>query len=433
MNSQEWVRPQRNNRWAWLQVVGLAFLMLGGIQTILANSGNFFVPVCADLGFQIPDYAWWITCYAFGMAFSQLYVGRLWLKINTPLLLSGSFLICIGTLALMGTYTELWQWYVSGVVIGLTGGFFFMVSAPIVITNWFAERTGFALGLVTVISAVGTAILSPVQASIIAVVGWRAAYFIVAAISCVLVLPWTVFVIRYQPADRGCKPVGWTEGMDTITAGDDHARGTSVRGGVLSLAFVCIFLGAGLCALFGGYQNLWSTAAVSWGYGLEFGSYMISATALFGIMAPLIGIMIDKLGAYRSTFIVLVGQMVSGVCLIAFHGSPVAVLVFVFFFADQMTIVGTLVPLLVRLTFGAKNYTKLLSYVQIGIGIIGGFSAPIVSSFFAAAGTFDASLWFGVALAAMCFVLFGVAMAARRRLKFEGPKNTEADDEVALA
>lgn len=413
--------PRKGSAWPWLQVVGLAFLMLGGIQTILANSGNFFVPVCTDLGFETSDYSWWITCYAFGMAFSQLYVGKLWLKINTPLLLTVSFLICIGALALMGTYTQLWQWYASGVVIGLTGGFFFMVSGPIIITNWFAKRSGLALGLVTIISAIGTAILSPVQAAIIAAVGWRTAYFVIALISCVLVLPWTIFVLRYQPSDRGCRPVGWEEGMDTITAGDEEATGTSVKGGVLSIAFVCIFLGAGLCALFGGYQNLWSTAAVSWGYDVTFGSYMISATALFGVMAPLIGMMIDKLGPFKSTFVVLAGQIISGICLILFHGNPIAVLVFVFFFADQMTIVGTLVPLLVRSVFGAKNYTKLLSYIQIGIGLIGGFSAPIVSSFFAMTGTFDASLWFGVGLAASCAVLFGIAMVTRKQLKFEGP------------
>lgn len=234
---------KQKNTWAYLQVVGLGFLMLGGIQTILANSGNFFVPVYNDLGFATPDFAWWITCYAFGMAFSQLYVGKLWLMVKTPVLLTISFLISIVALAMMGTYTELWQWYVSGVIIGLSGGCYFMVSAPIIITNWFAKRSGFALGLVTIISAVLTAIMSPIQASIIGAVGWRLAYAVIAIISCVLVLPWILLVLRYEPADKGVKPVGWEEGMDTITAGDEDASGTSVRNGVCSIAFVCIFLG----------------------------------------------------------------------------------------------------------------------------------------------------------------------------------------------
>ncbi|MEI3230553.1 MAG: hypothetical protein V8S24_04415 [Gordonibacter pamelaeae] len=100
--------------------------------------------------------------------------------------------------------------------------------------------------------------------------------------------------------------------MENITAGAKDSSGTSLKGGVLSLAFVCLFLAAGLCALFGGYQNQWSVAAVSWGYDLSFGATMISATALFGVCAPLIGIMIDKLGAFKSTFIVLAGQFLSG-------------------------------------------------------------------------------------------------------------------------
>ncbi len=201
---------------------------------------------------------------------------------------------------------------------------------------------------------------------------------------------------------------------------------------MLSLAFVCLFLAAGLCALFGGYQNQWSVAAVSWGYDLSFGATMISATALFGVCAPLIGIMIDKLGAFKSTFIVLAGQFLSGLGLIFLHGNPVCVLVFVFFFADQMTIVGTLVPLLVRKVFGARNYTKILAYIQIGIGLIGGFSNPVIASFYESTGNFDASLWFGIALCAACAVLFAGVAVFRKSLKFEGPGSSTEGEEAAV-
>lgn len=426
-----------SNFWAYMQVVGLAFLMIGGIQTILANSGNFIAVVCPEMGFEVSQFTFWITCYALGMAVSQLYVGKLWLVIRTPILLTVSFLICIAAMACMGMYTELWQWYLSGVIIGLSGGCFFMVSGPIVITNWFAKNSGFALGLVTIISAVGTAILSPVDAAIIAAVGWRMGYLVVAVISCVLVLPFTIFIIRYQPSDRGCKPVGWEPGMESITAGAEDSSGTSLKGGVLSLAFVCLFLGAGLCALFGGYQNQWSVAAVSWGYDLSFGATMISATALFGVVAPLIGIMIDKLGPFKSTFIVLAGQFISGLGLIFLHGNPICVLIFVFFFADQMTIVGTLVPLLTRKVFGARNYTKILAYIQIGIGLIGGFSNPIIAAFYEGSGNFNDALWFGVSLCVACAILFGGVAIFRKNLKFEGPSGSDglpgnsADEVVA--
>lgn len=105
-----------------------------------------------------------------------------------------------------------------------------------------------------------------------------------------------------------------------------------------------------------------------------------------------------------------------------------SVLVFVFFFADQMTIVGTLVPLLTRKVFGARNYTKILAYIQIGIGLIGGFSNPIIASFYEATGDFNSSLWFGICLCVACAVLFAGVAAFRSRLRFEGPSAEAADD-----
>jgi len=415
---------KQSNLWVWLQVVGMGFLMIAGIQTILANSGNFFAAVCAPveaggMGFPVNEFAWWLTATTYCMALSQIYVGRLWLKVKTPILLTGSLVVCMVAFALMGTYSQMWQWYLSGVVIGLSGGFFFMVGAPIIVTNWFAKRSALALGLVTVIGGVGAAILSPIHAAIIAAVGWRAAYFVIAAISLVISLPWTLFIVRYQPSDKGLRPYGWSEGMQSITAGDEDASGTSVKWGLLSIPFAAIFVAAGLCALFGGYQNLWSIAAEEWGYGAGFGSIMISTTALFALVAPLLGILIDKLGAYPSTFVILGAQLLSGLGLLFFHDSQIVLLICVFFFADQMTVVGTLVPLVIRKTFGAKNYTKILGYAQLGVGLIGGLSAPIISSLMVGFGTFNAALIFAAFLSAGSALFFFIAFMSRKTLKFE--------------
>ena len=411
---------KRSKKWAWLNVIGLGFLCSGGIQTILACSGNFVVPIVTELGFDVSSLMFWITCYAFGMAFSQLFVGKLWLIVKTPILLTVSYVISIAALAMMGTYTEIWQWYASGVVIGLSGGVYFMVGAPIVITNWFAKNSGFALGFTTVIGAIGAAIISPVEATIIGALGWRMAYPVMAIISCVYVLPWTIFVIRFKPEDRGCKPVGWEEGMDNNVAGEEDAHGMSVRKGVFSLAFVFLFLGASVGALFGGYQNLWPSAgAAEWGYDATYGSLMVSATALFGLLAPLFGLLIDKLGCFKACYIIMLGPIISSIMLIFFHGNPIICMIFVFLFSDQMTVVGNLVPLAVRDVFGAKNYTKILSYIQIGIGLIGGFSAPLVSGVWQAFGTFNASLILSICMAIFVIVMFVLVQILKKRMVWD--------------
>lgn len=413
------------NKRAWLITVGLGFLMGAGLQTILAGAGNFIPLVCADLQCDPTQLTLWITMYAIFMAIAQPFVGRLWPKVNSKLLTTVSFLVSILAFALMGTYTAVWQFWISGAVIGLAGGFYFMVAAPYLITNWFAKKTGLALGVAGIIGSILGAVLSPIDAAIIAAVGWRTAYWIVALISCVMALPFTLFVFEFDPAKLGMRPVGWEEGMEETTAGAADAPGIPEKKAVASIVFVMLFLIGGIFALYGGYQNLWGFAAAEWGFDATFASTMISVSILFGLMGPVIGIVIDKIGSWKTTYIIMAIQLLSAIGLLLFHGSAPVVLVLVFFFAFQGAVVGTLIPLLTRDAFGPKAYTKIFSYMQIGIGLIGGFSNPIVSFFYMKFGTFNAPMVFAIAIAAICIVFTVIAMVAKKGLQrkyWEGEK-----------
>lgn len=405
------------NKRAWLTVVGLGFLGGAGLSQILANSGNFIPLICADLQCDPGQLTLWITMYAIFMAISQPIVGRLWPKVSPKILVTTAFLVSMVAMALMGTYTEVWQFWISGAVIGVSGGFYFMVAAPYLITNWFVKKTGFALTAAGFISGILAVILSPIDAAIIAAVGWRTAYFIVAIVSCVLALPFTLFVFEFDPAKLGMRPVGWEEGMETNTAGDLNAPGVPEKKAVSSVPFVMLFLVGGIFALYGGFQNLWGFAATEWGFDSMFTATMISATNLFMLFGPVIGLIIDKIGPWKTTFGVMAIQLVAGLGLLFVHGSEVSVLVFVFLFAFQGAIVGTLMPLLTRDAFGPKDYTKIFSYMQIGIGLIGGFSNPVISFFYTTFGSFSAALWFGVAIAAVCIVFAAIALVAKKPMQ----------------
>ncbi len=395
---------------AWLIVVGLGFLMGAGLQTILAGAGNFIPAICMELQCDPGQLTLWITMYAIFMAISQPFVGRIWPKVSAKAITTISFLVSIAAMALMGSYNDVWQFWVSGAVIGLSGGFYFMVAAPFLITNWFAKKTGLALGVAGIIGSILGAILSPVDAAIVAAVGWRAAYPIVALISCVLALPFTLFVFVFDPAKVGMRPVGWEPGMEDITAGAGDAAGVPEKKALVTVVFWLLFLIGGIFALYGGYQNLWGFAVEEWGFDAMFTSTMISVTILFGLVGPIIGIIIDKIGPWKTSFGVMAIQLLASAGLLFFHSNQAVILVLVFFFAFQGAIVGNLMPLLTRDAFGAKDYTKLFSYMQIGIGLIGGFSAPVISFFYTNFGTFDAPLYFAIAIAAICIVFLAIAL-----------------------
>ena len=405
------------NKRAWLIVVGLGFLMGGGLQIILAGSGNFIPQICMELQCDPGQLTLRITFYAIFMAISQPFVGRIWPKVPTKLVITVSFLVSIIAMALMGTYTEVWQFWISGAVIGISGGFYFMVAAPFLITNWFAKKTGFALGVAGIIGSVIGAIMSPVMAAIVGAVGWRTAYFIVAIIGCILVLPWSLFVFVFDPAQVGMRPVGWEPGMEDVTAGAADASGVPEKKAVITVVFWMLFLVGGIFALYGGYQNLWGFAVEEWGFDPLFTSTMISVTIIFGLVGPIIGLVIDKIGPWKTAFGVMVIQLLASAGLLFFHTNQALILVLVFFFAFQGAIVGQLMPLLTRSAFGAKDYTKLFSYMQMGIGLIGGFSAPVVSFFYTSFGTFDAPLMFAIAIAAICIVFLAIALVCTKSMQ----------------
>lgn len=425
--------------WGWLIVVGFGFIMAGGLGTILAGAGNFIPAIiapaddpsrwigpAAGLGIDPTTLTFWITMYAIGMAVSMSYVGKLWVTVKTVPLLLVSFVISIVAMAAMSLYNEAWQFYISGFVIGLSGGCYFMVAAPIIITNWFAKRVGLALGTIGVLGSILIAILSPIDAYIVQTFGWRTGYQIAALISLVIAVPWILLVIRFKPEDKKMRPVGWEAGMEDITTGGAVAPGVPVKKAVLSVTFIAIFIAAGLAALFGGYRNLWGLATVQWGYDPSMTATLISVTALFNVTGPLIGLVIDKIGAFKTTYICLLFSLLASVGLYLIHAPVWLLFILVFCFTFTDPVVGVLTPLLVRESFGPKDYSKILGYIQVGIGLIGGFSTPVIAAIYSMSGNnFANSILFGAAISLVALALIFLAFLTKKNLKWERSAKSE--------
>ena len=64
------------------------------------------------------------------------------------------------------------MWYVSGAIIGFCMGFNTSIGVAIVLENWFAKKTGFAIGMAWGIGSHANAIMSPIISNVIATL-WR--------------------------------------------------------------------------------------------------------------------------------------------------------------------------------------------------------------------------------------------------------------------
>ncbi len=89
-----------------------------------------------------------------------------------------------------------------GVGVASTG----LNAVSVLVTNWFAERRGLAMGIALFGKRPGRARLQPARRRVLALYGWQATYLFFAARS--LCWPYRRLLYWHRPRDRGLLPLG---------------------------------------------------------------------------------------------------------------------------------------------------------------------------------------------------------------------------------
>jgi MFS family permease len=127
--------------------------------------------------------------------------GARWLMIGAALL------ITVGTY-LIGTITELWQFYVFyGFFVGSMGHAAFTVLLPVILTRWFDRYMGLAVGIYWAAMGIGPMIFAPLFRWLIETRGWAQAFTLIAIVVGVILLAFSL-LIRSSPREMGLTPYG---------------------------------------------------------------------------------------------------------------------------------------------------------------------------------------------------------------------------------
>jgi len=110
---------------------------------------------------------------------------------------------------LLSQMNGLWQFYLGYAIAGVGLAAVGHVPASVMISNWFKKRRGMAIGIMsTGIGAGGLVMAPPLGGYIIPNFGWNGAFLALAIITCVVLIPLALFVIKTRPADMGLRPDG---------------------------------------------------------------------------------------------------------------------------------------------------------------------------------------------------------------------------------
>lgn len=445
------IKQKSRIHYAWFIFIGCCFMMAGGLGAVLdAGIGVFIQPVIAegsgvnfvsDSAGRQGELMIYMSCYFLATIIAMPLIGHILPRYNIRVVLTTAFVLTAAAFAACGLYTEAWMWYISGFVFGLAGSFIFVMPVPILIGNWFFKRRALVLGIASCFSGIGGALLSPVFTVFVNSFGWRSAYFLSALLICVLVLPFTVFVVRFKPEDMGLKPYGWSEEEEKKQADKKYDRtlAFSPNSGVvanrkilITVPFICMFLICGLVSFYGSLGSQMNPFGFSLGfYGDDaanrmFGATLVSAVMIGNIVSKIVmGFVTDYIGVYKAIIIQL-GLVVLGLLgFIFFNQEPWLLYVWGFLFGVQNSVYAVSTPLLIRNLFGSRDYTKIFSWCRIGTGAIG-FIAPTMYGFLVGwdNGSYNACFIVSIIIGIVCVLAIILANATRKQLRWV------CDDEV---
>ena len=108
---------------------------------------------------------------------------------------------------------EKWHFFIAyGIFMGI--GTICMGYVPIaaLISNWFIQRRGTAMGIALMGNVAPPLLAFPVQ-ELISLAGWRTAYVVLAAVLLAAIVPLTLFFMRTRPQELGLEVDGGTAGQ----------------------------------------------------------------------------------------------------------------------------------------------------------------------------------------------------------------------------
>lgn len=290
-----------------------------------------------------------------------------------PLAVFGMVSVGLGLMGagLAQSLAEVYVAYGLGMGVGVGCAY---VPALAAVQRWFVRRRAFASGIAVSGAAVGTLVMPPLSAVLIAALGWRATYLTLGGLAVIVGAGMALFIAD-DPRNRGCAPDG-----APLEAGVVHASasGMGIRSAVRSARFVRLYAICFLAAL-----GLFVPFAELVPYALEAGLARSQAAQLLAIIGVgslvgrfTLGGLADRLERRLSLAAMVLGMALAFIVWLlstSFPGLALFALLYGMFYGGFVAIL----PAFVMDVFGGRHISALIGilYTAVALGTLIGPSA----------------------------------------------------------
>ena len=385
------------NRLKYLLVLVSCCLMAASSVGVFTNSvGVFYSKVSEDLQIGRGSFAFHATLCSLVMGFLCPVMAKLMKRFRfRPLMIAGS-LLSAGATALMSIAGNVWTFYILGAIRGIGMTTFSLMAVTTLITNWFKEKHGLAIGIALSFSGLAGAVFNPLFSAFISGSGWRTAFLWMGIIGFILTIPGMLF-LEYKPEQVGLSAYGAEkEGLAAERHNKELHSGTKIYIPaliVLSLMTVLHTSVTGIAQHFPGMSE-WM------GYEAAVGAAMVSAGMIGNIISKLvIGTLSDRIGPFKASMCMIIVNASALILLLLLKGNSPYLMYGVAFLYGTVYAVGAVgIPLLTRRLFGTENYATAYSVITVFTSIGSASALTIIGLVYDFTGGYTGALIGGITI-----------------------------------
>jgi MFS family permease len=360
---------EKRERQAWIVAVSLFislfFLWGGGYNT----APIFLAALLKAFGWSHGRVSWITAGLSLAIGVSAPIAGWLLDRIEARFVMGVGALTAVIGLYCASRSNGFEPLLLSIILLGIGLGASTWLAAVTVIANWFPDRRGMALGIVTAGMEAGGMVMTFIVGSMIAAHGWRAGYFTVAVPALLIVMPLLLICVRTRPASAA---------MQSVAERADALPGFEVHEALRTRAFWMLAvtqLSYGL-AVGGTFHHLVAFLETL-SYSLHSATLVVSVVlGMAAVGKAAMGALGDRIGGKNALGIGFAMIAVGVIILLnARHVSMLLLWLVVVGIAGAAPV--ALVPMVTAETLGLKRFGTLFGWLSTVV-TVGLFSGPLL-------------------------------------------------------
>lgn len=370
------MKKQSKIHYAWWIMVASAAIYAASVGIIVSCAGLLYRAVAEDFNVGVSEISLYTSLMYLTITILLPFAGKVLNKFDIRYILTIAGMINALAFGLMGTYSSVFPFYISGIALGIGSTFLIYGSIPLIMNNWFKAKVGTSLGIAMAFMGIGGAIFAQITGVLIESIGWRSTYIILGVIVAILILPFSIFIIRSKPEQLNMTAYGADKVEDNTSNVQKSPETGVLKGTALkSPAFYLVMLFTGLFGLASTVSFHVPNFVQSIGFTATMAATGVTCVTIGQTVGKfLLGAINDKFSIKVALFVGIGGGLIGVVTLLISDSFGIAMLYAgALLFGIGFSGSTLLPPVVIREVFGgldyASIYTTIMSASTLGVAV----------------------------------------------------------------